>query len=407
MTPQAFSYGSIGQNGMLYLPPYGLHESIDYMLKIDPNTYTITKIKICVDSSVEKWQHGIVFGNKIFFLPYNESKVLIVDTDDDSIRYIDYPAIGKGKHIKGHIHEDNIISLPYGEHEIFDFIVSINAITETLILKKIECSFVDQKKWHTSQYLNGKIYAAPRGEKERDAYFPFAIELDCNTLDYKLTDLSNLWEDYDQEIFTNKKYTTLAKSGEMLYAPPYSENPNFDILLRFNGTWHGERMGLQSTSRKYYSHTVAINGKIYFPPAGHDTDWSEMLVIDPLSDSWKIIDLNLGKESKKYFTGWENSLGKIYYIPRGGCVCEPTDQWKSLGDLAEVLVIDTLNDSYYTIDISEHFIDNTSIEKYNSSMFIDDKIFAMPYGQSDSFQTMLIFDTLSEQVIKTIDLNVI
>ena len=130
-----------------------------------------------------------------------------------------------------------------------------------------------------------------------------------------------------------------------------------------------------------------------------------MLVIDSESDTWKTINLGIGKESKKYFAGVENSQGKIYYIPRGGCVCEPLDNWKMYGDLAEVLVIDTKDDSFYTVDISEYFIDNTTIEKYNCAVMVNDMLFALPYGESDSFQTLLVFDTRTEKIIKAIDLN--
>jgi hypothetical protein len=162
---------------------------------------------------------------------------------------------------------------------------------------------------------------------------------------------------------------------------------------------------MKGTSRKYYSHTTARNGKIYCPPAGHDEAWSDLLIIDSKDNLWKTVSLGLGKESKKYFTGWENSRGKIYYIPRGGCVCEPRDQWKNQGDLANVLVIDTSDDQFYTVDIGEYFMDATTIEKFNGSVIVDDKIFAFPYGQSEEFQKLLVFDTLSEKVVKEIDLN--
>lgn len=405
MTPQAFSFASISNNGMIYVPPYGLKESIDYMIKINPSTYEIKKIPLDVDNSLEKWQYGVSFKNKIVFLPYNESRILIVNTDDDSVEYIDVPHIGKGKYINSHLHKNTVVSLPYGENDTYNYAVSFNIETYELKFKLIECPVDDEKKWHTSQYLNGKIIAAPRGERWNPPYFPYSIELDCETLDYTLTDLSYLWPDYDQEPYTNKKYTTLAKVNNKLYAPPYSENPNFDVMLKYNNGWQHERTNLKSTSRKYYSNTVAKNGKVYCPPAGHEEDWSEMLVIDSATDLWKTINVGVGKESKKYFTGWENSKGKIYYIPRGGCACMPVDSWKEFGDLSEVLVIDTSDDSSYTVDITEHFTDNTTIEKYNSSVIIDDKIFAMPYGQSDSFQTVLVFDTITEQVIKTLDLN--
>jgi hypothetical protein len=405
MTPQAFSYPTIGPNNMIYVPPYGLTESIDYMLKINPITFEVTKIPLQVNDSTEKWQYGVVVGDKIIFLPYNEQNILIVNCVDDSIEYVNFSLEGRGKYIKAHVHNNKVIALPYGEYEPFNYICSFDVDTKSLLLKNIVCDVDDEKKWHTSQYLNGKIYAVPRGERWLGNYFPYMIELDCDTLRYKLTNLSGLWEDYDQEEYTNKKYTTLAKVGDKLYAPPYSENPNFDIMLKFDKQWTHERTGLKGTSRKYYTHSVTSNGKIYCPPAGHEEDWSDMLVIDATTGTWKTISLNVGKESKKYFTGWENSKGKLYYIPRGGCVCMPTESWKELGDLAEVLVVDSKDDSFYTVDISEYFKDNTTIEKFNSSVIVDDKIFAFPYGQSETFHTVLVFDTISETVIKEINLN--
>ena len=95
----------------------------------------------------------------------------------------------------------------------------------------------------------------------------------------------------------------------------------------------------------------------------------------------------------------------MYYIPRGGCVCDPDADLKLTGDLAEVLVVDTKDDRYYTVDISECFTDNTTIEKYNACCIVNDVIFAMPYGESESFQTVLVFDTTTETIIKTLDLN--
>jgi len=405
MTPQAFSFPTVGNNGMIYVPPYGLNEVLDYMIKVDPNTYEVSKIPLTVDSSHEKWHYGVAYKNKIVFLPYNESRILVLNTNDDSVSYFDLPFNSKGKYICSHLHNGKVIALPYGENNTFNFAISFDIETNDIKFKNIICDPNDEKKWHTSQCLNGKIYAVPRGERWSENYFPYAIELDCETMNYVLTDLSFLWQDYDQQSFTNKKFTTLAKANNKLYAPPYSENPEFDVMLRFNGRWHYERTGMKDTSRKYYSHTTAKNGKIYCPPAGHEETWSDLLVIDSKDDSWKTISLGLGKESKKYFTGWENSQGKIYYIPRGGCVCEPKDQWKNQGDLAEVLVIDTKNDSFYTVDISEYFIDTTTIEKYNASVIINDIIFAFPYGQSEEFQTILVFDTINEKVIMEIDLN--
>lgn len=404
MTPQAFSYPTVGNNNKIYVPPYGLKESLDYMLVVDPTTYEIEKINLNVTDCFEKWQQGIVVGSKIFWLPYNEKSILILNTDDNSIEYIDIPNIGTGKYIQGHVYNNKIYALPYGEHSPYKYALILDLETHDLKQIAIDLPFDDEKKWHQTQILDGIIYGLPRGES-LDTHFNYSIEFNCKEETYKTKDLVGYWNDYDKEQFCNKKFTTLAKVGNKLWAPPYSEYDKFDILAKYNNGWQFIRTELQATSRKYYSHTVANNGKIYFPPAGHEENWSEMLIVDSNKDTWYTIDLGIGKESKKYFTGAENSQGKIYYIPRGGCVCEPEDTWKSQGDLAEVLVIDTKDDSCYTVDISEFFRDSTTIEKYNQCVMINDIIYAFPYGESDSFQTVLIFDTTQEKVIRTIDLN--
>ena len=112
--------------------------------------------------------------------------------------------------------------------------------------------------------VDGIIYGLPRGENWEDT-FNYRISNDCNSGEYEIADMSPIWLDYNKQPMNNKKYTTMAKVGNRLYAPPYSENPEFDILSKFvNGNWYSERTGIKGTSRKYFSHTVASNGKVFF-----------------------------------------------------------------------------------------------------------------------------------------------
>lgn len=410
MTPQAFSYATVAVNGKIYVPPYGLKDCVDHMLVIDPVTYDIKKLPIVNTHKTERWTYGVEVAGWIYFLPYNEDIILAVNTKTDSVEHIhcqwpDGTRSVKGKHISFQLHDSKIISLPYGEDAVYDYAMVFDTGRRAANFVKIDCEINDQKKWHTSQKLDNTIYAVPRGERWTDSYFPYGIEFNCETLTYKLNDFSQYWKDIDQQELSNKKYTTLAKANNKLYAPPYSENSQFDVMLKFDGQWTAEHTGMTDDSRKYFTHVVAANGKIYCPPAGHKEDWSKLLIIDSKDDSWRTVELNIGKESKKYFAGCENSQGKIYWIPRGGCVCMPADTWKQQGDLAEILVVDTKDDSFYTVDVSQYFTDSTTIEKYNCCVIVKDKIFAFPYGQSEEFQTVLVFDTITETVVKTIDLN--
>lgn len=410
MTPQAFSYGTISSNKKIYVPPYGLTESLDYMLKIDPACFEISKIKIDKSSKTERWTYGIEVSGNIYFLPYNEDYIMAVDIYNDDVVYyrLNWPENSldvKGKHISFHEYLGIIYSLPYGEKDIYDYILYFNTVDKSHGFIKLDVENNDFKKWHTSQLIEDKIYAVPRGERWENNFFQHGIEFNCLTHSVNLIDFSKCWEDLNDQPMTNKKFTTLAKSNDKLYAAPYSENPNFDVILKFDGSWSSIRTGIKSDSRKYFSSVAASNGKIYFPPAGHNEHWSELLIIDAKTDNWYIKELVIGKESKKYFSGIENSKGKIYFMPRGGCACMPEDEWKIYGDLAEILVIDTKDDSYYTIDVSEYFVDNTTIEKYNCCVIVDDILFALPYGESETFHTMLIFDTTTEKIIKTIDFN--
>lgn len=408
MTPQAFSYPIVANNGMIYIPPFGLTESIDYMLKFNPKDETFTRIKLDVSDCTEKWIWGTAWRNKIIVLPYNEDNILIIDTDDDSVEYSEVEK-GKGKYIQGHIHGDNLFALPYGEHEPYDYVLNLALPYMYPDQEKLKLPTNDCKKWHTTQIIDGIIYGLPRGES-LDNSFNYRIEFDCSNEEYELTDMLPEWEDYEHDGFNNKKYTTMAKVGNRLYAPPYSENPNFDVLTKFvDGKWITERTGIKETSRTYFAHSVASNGKIFCPPAGHEETWSEMLVIDPSADNghdtyWHTVNLGIGKESKKFFAGVENSKGYLYFMPRGGCVCEPESTWKSQGDLTEILKLDIRTEEFTTIDVSKLFKDDTSIEKYNKCVILDDVIYAFPYGQSKDFHKLLIFDTLTEKT-RTMDLR--
>ena len=403
MTPQSFSYPTVGNDGLIYCPPYGLTESLDYMLAINPVTYALRKIPLAVNSSNEKWTFGISIDNNIFWLPYGESKVLVYNTLYEDIDYIDiqWPEGTehiKGKFVQGHVYNKKIYALPYGEDSPLDYMLIIDLESWTAELKYIAVPNNDCKKWHQSVLRDNKIYAVPRGV---NTSFNFAIEYNCDDGTIKLTNLANLYAEHSD---TTMKFTTIALVDDIIYAPPYGYHDDFDyMLVNKHGEWTCERTGIVGTTRKYFTNIKTKNNKLYFPPAGHHSVWSKFLIID--KGTVKTIDLDVTKETKKYFAGIENSQGKVYYIPRGGCVCDPDADLKLTGDLAEILVVDTKDDSYYTVDVSKCFTDNTTIEKYNACCIINDIIFAMPYGESSTFQTVLVFDTRTETIIKTLYLN--
>ena len=67
MTPQAFSYPTVGYNNMIYVPPYGLHESIDYMIKIDPINFNVVKIPLKVDSAKKNGSTVLLLEIRLYF----------------------------------------------------------------------------------------------------------------------------------------------------------------------------------------------------------------------------------------------------------------------------------------------------------------------------------------------------
>jgi hypothetical protein len=363
MTPQAYSYPVVGADGIVYCPPYGLNESLNSMLSINPITYAITKIPLQVNNSTEKWTFGMPIKDKIYWLPYGEDTVLVYNTTTEQVSYIaiDWPdgtSSIKGKYVQGHVYDNKIFSLPYGEDCPLDYVLIIDLITDTATLKQILLPDNDCKKWHQSVIRDNTIYAVPRG-----AYKPFnfAIEYNCDDYSIKLINMNNL---YYEHANSTMKFTTIAMVDNTIYAPPYGYDNEFDYMLINNGnSWSSVRTDILGTTRKYFTHVKTKNNKLYFPPAGHHSNWSKFLIIS--NNSIKTFDLDVTKETKKYFAGIENSQGKVYYIPRGGCVCDPDANLKLTGDLAEVLVVDSKDDSYYTVDVSECFTDNTTIEKYN------------------------------------------
>ena len=406
MTPQSYSYPTVGSDNLIYVPPYGLNSELDKLLIINPITYEMSTVQLECNGTLEKYTHGIPIKDKIYWIPYGESRVLVYDTISMLASYIDiaWPIATdkiRGKFVMGHVFNDRIYALPYGETEILDYVLCVDLTNDTASLIELNVPNSDRKKWHQSVLHNGKLIAVPRGTIA-PVPFNLSIEFDCNTHNYVLTDMSNYYEGYAH---TNMKYTTISILDDVIYAPPYGYVDDFDhMLINENGTWRSERTGITQTTRKYFTSILTKNNKLYFPPAGHHHDWNKFLVINS-DGTYNTFDTDMGNESKKYFAGVENSKGKVYYIPRGGCVCDPVTDWKMHGDLAKVLVVDTKDDSHYTIDISSSFTDSTTIEKYNSCCMVNDVIYAFPYGESDSFQTVLVFDTITETIIKTIDLN--
>ena len=149
MTPQAFSYPIVANNGMIYVPPFGLEQSLDYMLKFNPMDRSFTKIKLEVDDCNAKWIWGTAWRNKIVVLPYNESNILVIDTDDDSIDYVPVED-GKGKYLQGHIHGDHLFALPYGEEEPYDYVLDLYLPHMVPDQEKLKLP-KDCKRWHTTQ----------------------------------------------------------------------------------------------------------------------------------------------------------------------------------------------------------------------------------------------------------------
>lgn len=402
MTPQAFSYPTVVADTCIVCPPYGLTEALDYALLIHPISHKVYKMPLEVNDSTEKWTFGITVGDNTYWLPYGESKVLVYNIFD-GISYIniDWPAGVekiKGKYVQGHVYNNKIYALPYGEDATLDYALIVDLETHTAKLKTLLVPEAGSKRWHQSVLRGNTIYAAPRGATTP---FNYAVEFNCDDNSVKFVNVSSLYKDFKD---TTMKFTSIGMIDNVIYAAPYGYHDDFDfMLINKDGTWTAERTGIVGTTRKYFTNLKTDNNKLYFPPAGHHADWSKFLVID--STGYKTVDLGINVETKKYFAGVENSQGKVYYIPRGGCVCDPDADLKLTGDLAEVLVVNTKDDSFYTVDISECFTDNTTIEKYNACCISRDQIFAMPYGESESFQTMLIFDTKQDKIIKTVDLN--
>jgi hypothetical protein len=404
MTPQAFSYPTVGPDNIIYCPPYGLKESLDYMISINPQTYEVKKISVSTNNSTEKWTFGIVVGKLIYWIPYGEESILVYNTKSESVSHIqlNWPEDTKhrkGKFVQGHIYNNKIYALPYGEDDPLNLVLIIDLDTDTAILKELPMLLDnDAKKWHQSVLRGNTIYAAPRGANNP---FNLAIEYNCDDCSANYVDFSKFYNGFEN---TRMKFTTIGILNDIIYAMPYGYHNDFNFLMiNKNGEWSCKRLDVLGTTRKYFTNLKTKNGKLYCPPAGHHPDWCNFLIID--NNGYKIIDLKILSETKKYFTGIENSHGKVYYIPRGGCICDPDASLKLTGDLAEVLVVDTKDDSFYTVNVSECFTDNTTIEKYNACCIINNILYAMPYGESETFQTVIVFDTNTDQIIKRIDLN--
>ncbi|QAR34189.1 hypothetical protein EP073_12475 [Geovibrio thiophilus] len=143
--------GAVTADGLMYLPP----RDENHILAVDLNTYSAEKIPLCPSTLKIKfrYQNGILhYDGNIYFFPENNEKVLVLNPETKSFRYI-------GNKLNCYVFEAQIC----GDGNIYGFsnkkgILKIDVKNQTTEMLHNDIIF---GSYGTKHGLNGKLYSMP------------------------------------------------------------------------------------------------------------------------------------------------------------------------------------------------------------------------------------------------------
>jgi hypothetical protein len=132
------------------------------------------------------------------------------------------------------------------------------------------------------------------------------------------------------------------------YSPPRGETLDYDTILKFNPTTEEVTMikidNLPLSKRKYSDFTQ-VGNKLFALPFGREQELHHMLVLDTITDTTELVELNVPPFMKKYNVGVLLD-DVIISVPYGH---------KDDGDANYGLVFNTTTYAHSTFDIKQSF----------------------------------------------------
>jgi hypothetical protein len=299
---QKYWGGVLAANGKVYCIPY----NEDKVLVIDPigDTYYYPSGLTSIISNTEKWKGGVLAPNgKIYCANFSVSVTLVIDTNNDSFNYINKSNTANG--------------VVLAQNNLIYFIPSRN-VTDVEILNPENESIITipNCKQNGNELVsgvlaqNGNIYCAPAGDNISFNNYVFVINTINNTAGYTIAGLTNINTGSNNGNFFGPGALS---PNNKIYFPP-SDFADHKITLVIDTNTNIGLTGVTSLNNvlKTSSSVLASDGKIYCINGFNSNILS---IINP--------DTNTGITIAQNFTNTNQLLWKGSVLTPNGIYCVP------------------------------------------------------------------------------------
>eukprot|EP00121_Abeoforma_whisleri_P012819 Awhi_evm4s11834 len=311
--------------------------------------------------TLNKYEYGVRYGNKIYCIPHDASTILVIDTitNVSTDGFAGYSNTGSGKYKFGVLFNDKIYCIPYNE----DNILVIDPVNETV--DEVWAGYDDNqfRKYYSATIgSDNKIYCIPYEAPGILVIDPVGGIFTQNFGGYS-------------GISGDGKYISGVLAGDdKIYCYPFNTNEIL-VIDPIGGTATTGFGGyVEPISFGYTMGVLAEDGKIYGIPLAA----TQVLVIDPVAGtatpSFGGVTLPSGD---KYRVGLLFD-GKIYCAPN---------------NISYIMMIDTVAG---TIDTQYGtYSSGVVLKYYDMSIGIDNKIYCIPFRAAD----ILVIDPVAGATI--------
>jgi hypothetical protein len=271
------------------------------------------------------------------------------------------------KHLVLFKHGDYLISPPFCTDKCKDY-------SRVLIYKDGKVVWFDvdtppaTSKYNSMASIGNSVFFAP-----------YAIWDEFNTI--LELDFSNNVKAKYHSIDSNVtgQFYNIASDGVTAFSAPLGYNIiNFGLFIKDGVV---KQIPIPPTdSLKRHMGCVFSNGNYYSPPRGETLDYDSILKFNPNTEEVTMIKVNNLPLSKRKYSDFIQVGNKLFALPFGRS-----------GDLRYMLVLDTITDSTELVELNLP----PFMKKYNVGVLLDDIIIAVPYGHKDDGDANygLVFNT--------------
>ncbi len=305
--------------------------------EINPTNYQFSNNAL--GSEIDKWSSGVEYNGYIYAAPLNSTQYYKYNITTDTVTLIGNFGTTTNKWSDSILVNGIIYSVPCNSPYILAFDTSNDTYTY------INDFGTTENKWTKGVLApNGKLYFSP-------GYHESILEFDPGTSNVRLLD--NFGET------VNIKFSCIISKDLNLYLVPY----NYDYVVKFNtSTEASSTIGTFVATDKWSGAVLAPNNVIYCSPSSNST----------------VLKINTETDGCTEINGFGAGISK----------------WTSVELYREGLYFTPYNSPYffklnYLTEQYKYFGYSSDMTKYKGTVLVDDTIYFIPSGTTQSFKYKL------------------